>query len=93
MNMSDLSNLTPNEQAAVLMEGCENVEPAGGLAVRLSQRKRLRVKLGLDPTSPDLHLGHAVVLRKLQQFVLAGHDVTLVIGLLLRLAPATLAGG
>jgi tyrosyl-tRNA synthetase len=38
------------------------------------------VKLGLDPTSPDLHIGHAVVLRKLQQFVERGHEVTLLIG-------------
>ncbi|HTV73913.1 MAG TPA: tyrosine--tRNA ligase [Candidatus Acidoferrales bacterium] len=42
--------------------------------------KRLRVKLGLDPTSPDLHIGHAVVLRKLQDFVEQAHDVTLLIG-------------
>ena len=67
-------------RAAALAEGCEHVETPAELAERLAAGRPLRVKLGLDPTSPDLHVGHAVVLRKLQQFVDDGHDVTLVIG-------------
>jgi tyrosyl-tRNA synthetase len=71
---------TMTTNAATLADGCDHVETAGELAVRLGRGKPLRVKLGLDPTSPDLHIGHAVVLRKLQQFVAGGHDVTLLIG-------------
>ena len=56
------------------------METVDELAARLAAGKPLNVKLGLDPTSPDLHIGHAVVLRKLQQFVDAGHRVTLLIG-------------
>jgi tyrosyl-tRNA synthetase len=66
--------------AAEFIEGCEHVETAAELTARLARGRPLRVKLGLDPTTPDLHIGHAVVLRKLQQFVAAGHDVTLLIG-------------
>jgi tyrosyl-tRNA synthetase len=66
--------------AAEFTDGCDHVETAAELTARLARGKPLRVKLGLDPTSPDLHIGHAVVLRKLQQFVAAGHDVTLLIG-------------
>ena len=63
-----------------LLDGCDHVETRHELQARLKEGKRLVVKLGLDPTSPDLHIGHAVVLRKLQQFVEAGHDVVLLIG-------------
>lgn len=75
-----MSDLTPAEQAAAFVDGAEHVETRRELEERLARGRPLRVKLGLDPTSPDLHVGHAVVLRKLQQFVEAGHDVTLVIG-------------
>jgi tyrosyl-tRNA synthetase len=58
--------------------------PAGGLAEKLRTAARegrpLRVKLGIDPTAPDIHLGHAVVLTKLRQFQDAGHRVVLIIG-------------
>ncbi|MDP3993126.1 MAG: tyrosine--tRNA ligase [bacterium] len=50
------------------------------LSRRLKQSKKLVVKLGVDPTTPDLHLGHAVVLRKLRQFQDLGHQAVLVIG-------------
>jgi tyrosyl-tRNA synthetase len=66
--------------AQAFVDGCEHVETLGELAARLATGRRLNVKLGLDPTTPDLHIGHAVVLRKLQQFVEAGHNVTLLIG-------------
>jgi tyrosyl-tRNA synthetase len=63
-----------------LLDGFDHVETRRELEDRLKEGKPLVVKLGLDPTSPDLHLGHAVVLHKLQQFVEAGHTVVLVIG-------------
>jgi tyrosyl-tRNA synthetase len=68
------------ERAALLTDGCDHVETVAELAERLDEGRPLRVYLGLDPTSPDLHLGHAVVLRLLQRFVADGHDVTLLIG-------------
>jgi tyrosyl-tRNA synthetase len=66
--------------AQAYADGCDHVETFDELAARLGRGRRLNVKLGLDPTTPDLHIGHAVVLRKLQQFVEGGHNVTLLIG-------------
>jgi tyrosyl-tRNA synthetase len=54
--------------------------PAGALAAKLASGEPLRVKLGIDPTAPDIHLGHAVVLGKLREFQDAGHRVVLIIG-------------
>jgi tyrosyl-tRNA synthetase len=58
--------------------------PAGALAEKLGvaheQRRALRVKLGIDPTAPDIHLGHAVLLRKLREFQDAGHRAVLIVG-------------
>ncbi len=68
------------ERAEFLTDGCDHVETLAELAQRLERGKPLRVYLGLDPTSPDLHVGHAVVLRLLQRFVEDGHDVILLIG-------------
>ncbi|MBE7706739.1 MAG: tyrosine--tRNA ligase [Cyanobacteria bacterium SIG30] len=73
------------KQAQKLSEGIE-VLPNGikGLAYKLQKahetNKPLRVKLGLDPTRPDLHLGHTVVMRKLKQFQELGHQVVLIVG-------------
>jgi tyrosyl-tRNA synthetase len=53
---------------------------AGKLALAADERRPLRVKLGIDPTAPDIHLGHAVVLRKLREFQDAGHRVVLIVG-------------
>jgi tyrosyl-tRNA synthetase len=58
--------------------------PAGALEEKLelarTEQRPLRVKLGIDPTAPDIHLGHAVVLRKLREFQDAGHRVVLIVG-------------
>src|SRR5215210_156512 len=54
--------------------------PAGELERRLGEGRPLRVKLGLDPTAADVHLGHTVVLQKLREFQDAGHTVVLIIG-------------
>jgi tyrosyl-tRNA synthetase len=63
-----------------LLDGFDHVETRPEFEARIREGKPLTVKLGLDPTSADLHIGHAVVLRKLQQFVDAGHNVVLLIG-------------
>ena len=66
--------------AQALSDGCAHVETPAELQARLSRGQPLRVKFGVDPTGSELHLGHAVVLHKMQQFVEAGHAVTLLIG-------------
>jgi tyrosyl-tRNA synthetase len=66
--------------AEELARGAAEVLPAGELARKLELGRPLRVKLGIDPTSPDIHLGHTVVLRKLRDFQDAGHVVVLIIG-------------
>jgi tyrosyl-tRNA synthetase len=66
--------------ADYLLDGFEHVETEEEFRARLKLGRPLRVKLGIDPTSPDLHLGFMVVLHKLQRFAEAGHDVTLIIG-------------
>ena len=63
-----------------LASGSVDLVPQGGLEDRLAERRPLRVKLGVDPSRPDLTLGHAVVLRKLRQFQDAGHMAVLIIG-------------
>ncbi len=78
--MTQSPSAAAREAAQAFADGCEHVETFEELASRIATGKRLNVKLGLDPTTPDLHVGHAVVLRKLQQFVDAGHNVTLLIG-------------
>ncbi len=63
-----------------LLDGFDHVETTSDFSERLKLGRPLNVKLGIDPTSPDLHLGFMVVLEKLQRFALAGHNVTLIIG-------------
>lgn len=67
-----------------LKENAEIILPENGLEEKLHQarneNRKLAVKLGFDPTAPDLHLGHAVVLKKLKQFQDAGHHIMIVVG-------------
>jgi tyrosyl-tRNA synthetase len=70
----------PRTEAARLARNAVDCLPAGVLAERLAEGRPLRVKLGLDPTAPDLHLGHTVVLTKLREFQDAGHVVVLIVG-------------
>jgi tyrosyl-tRNA synthetase len=69
---------------AQLLEGCEHVYTDVELQQKLEKSAKegrpLRVKLGMDPTAPDIHLGHSVVLRKLRQFQDLGHRAVLIIG-------------
>ncbi len=75
---------TPAQAAAWLARDAVDSLPAGELERKLvsvaEQGRSLRVKLGIDPTAPDLHLGHTVVLRKLQEFQGLGHQVVLIVG-------------
>jgi tyrosyl-tRNA synthetase len=70
----------PAVQAAHLTRNAVEALPAGALEARLKERRPLRVKLGLDPTASDIHLGHTVVLQKLREFQDAGHTVVLIVG-------------
>ncbi|HJM68512.1 MAG TPA: tyrosine--tRNA ligase [Candidatus Babeliales bacterium] len=63
-----------------LLRGTAQVLPADALEKKLATGKPLKVKLGMDPTAPDLHLGHAVVLQKLKDFQDQGHEVIFLIG-------------
>ncbi len=69
-----------NDDALYLARDTVDSLPGGGLARKLALGRPLRVKLGLDPTAPDVHLGHTVVLRKLREFQDRGHVVVLIIG-------------
>lgn len=72
--------LSAEEQLHIIASGAAQIVPESGLLEKLKRGKLLNIKLGVDPTSPDLHLGHAVPLRKMRQFQDLGHNVTLIIG-------------
>ncbi len=72
--------LSPEEQLHIIQSGAAQIVPEEALLKKLSRGVPLNVKLGVDPTAPDIHLGHAVPLRKLRQFQDLGHEVTLIIG-------------
>ncbi|MCE7869047.1 tyrosine--tRNA ligase [bacterium CPR1] len=72
--------VTPQDQLAALKRGAAEIISESELLERLKTGKPLRIKLGLDPTAPHIHLGFAVVLRKLRQFQDFGHQVVLLIG-------------
>src|SRR3981081_2240711 len=73
-----------DEQLTYLKKGSAEIIREAGLRAKLEKSrapgKPLRVKLGMDPTAPDLHLGHTVVLRKLKHFQYLGHTVIFLIG-------------
>ncbi len=75
---------TVAKQIEILKRGTVEIyseqELAGKLAEAAKAKRQLRIKLGLDPTSPDIHLGHTVVLRKMRQFQDLGHKAVLIIG-------------
>jgi tyrosyl-tRNA synthetase len=72
--------IDPGDALHILRRGCDELLPEEELQTKLVSRRRLRVKLGLDPTAPDLHLGHTVVINKLRQFQELGHQVQFLIG-------------
>jgi tyrosyl-tRNA synthetase len=71
---------TPADAAAWLSRNAVDCLPEGALEAKLKLGRPLRVKLGVDPTAPDITLGHTVVLQKLREFQDAGHTVVLIIG-------------
>jgi len=72
--------MEPEKQLEILKRNVVDLVSEEELLERLKEGRPLRVKLGVDPSRPDLHLGHAVVLRKLRQFQDLGHRVVLIIG-------------
>ncbi|MGQ0550790.1 MAG: tyrosine--tRNA ligase [Armatimonadota bacterium] len=72
--------LPPEVQLERLRRGAVEIISEEDLLSKLREGRPLRVKLGVDPSSPDLHIGHAIVLRKMRQFQDLGHEVILVIG-------------
>ena len=71
---------SPRAAARFLTRNAVDALPEGELERQLAKGRPLRVKLGVDPTAPDIHLGHTVVLRKLREFQGLGHLVVLIIG-------------
>ncbi len=82
--MSKASNLSAADQLEIISSGAAELVPADELEAKLGRSietgRPLIIKYGVDPTAPDLHLGHAVPLRKLRQFQDLGHTVVLLIG-------------
>ena len=72
--------MSSQDALRTLLSGAADVVPEDGLTSLLDAGRPLRAKLGIDPSRPDLHLGHAVVLRKLRHFQDLGHQVVLIIG-------------
>jgi tyrosyl-tRNA synthetase len=68
------------EQIKELTRGADEVLPEDGLAAKLKEGRPLIVKAGFDPTAPDLHIGHTVLINKMRQFQQLGHDVVFLIG-------------
>lgn len=74
------ADVSPEKQLEILKKNCVDLVSEEELLERLKEGRPLRVKLGVDPSRPDLHLGHAVVLKKLKQFQQLGHQIVLIIG-------------
>ncbi|HSP05799.1 MAG TPA: tyrosine--tRNA ligase [Acidobacteriota bacterium] len=72
--------MTPEQQLQYLKKGCEDVIKEEDLLEKLKRGTPMTVKAGFDPTAPDLHLGHAVLLRKMKHFQDLGHRVVFLIG-------------
>ena len=72
--------LPAEEQLRIIKSGAADIIPEELLLEKLKRNTPLNIKLGVDPTAPDIHIGHAVPLRKLRQFQDLGHQVTLIIG-------------
>ncbi len=68
------------EQMQELVRGADELLPDGGLAAKLKTGRPLIVKTGFDPTAPDLHIGHTVLINKMRQFQELGHEVVFLIG-------------
>lgn len=68
------------ESLALLERGTDEIISIEGLTEKLKENRPLRIKVGFDPTAPDLHLGHTVVINKMKHFQMLGHEVNFLIG-------------
>lgn len=68
------------ESLALLERGTDEIISIEGLTAKLKENRPLRIKVGFDPTAPDLHLGHTVVINKMKHFQMLGHEVNFLIG-------------
>ena len=75
-----MSNLSVEQQLEVISRGAVQITPMDSLLEKLKSGRQLIIKLGCDPSRPDLHFGHAIVLKKMRQFQDLGHKVILIIG-------------
>jgi tyrosyl-tRNA synthetase len=75
-----MSNLSVEQQMEVISRGAVQITPMDSLLEKLKSGRQLIIKLGCDPSRPDLHFGHAIVLKKMRQFQDLGHKVILIIG-------------
>ena len=72
--------MTIDEKLAIIQRGVDEILPLDELKQKLQKNKPLRIKLGMDPTAPDLHLGHTVVINKMKQLQDLGHEIIFLIG-------------
>ena len=72
--------MNTNDTLAVFQRGADEILPLDELKKKLEKNKPLRIKAGFDPTAPDLHLGHTVLINKLKQLQDLGHDILFLIG-------------
>jgi tyrosyl-tRNA synthetase len=72
--------IDPRKQLEIIKQGCVELIPEAELLAKLSKKQKLRIKWGADPSAPDIHLGHTVVIRKLRMFQELGHQVVFIIG-------------
>ena len=79
-NIENVQNLSPSEAFTELQRGSEEILLEEDLLKKLKSGRALRIKAGFDPTAPDLHLGHTVLINKLRQFQNLGHEILFLIG-------------
>ena len=75
-----MNEVSPEQQLEELTRGAEEVLPEGALRAKLAEGRPLVIKAGFDPTAPDLHLGHTVLINKMRRFQEFGHEVVFLIG-------------
>ncbi len=80
MTKRNVNEKRANEDAAALARGAVEVISPAELSAKIALGRPLRIKLGMDPTAPDLHLGHSLTLKKLREFQRAGHTVIFLVG-------------
>ena len=71
---------TIEESLEIIQRGTDEVISIEDLTAKLKENRQLRIKVGFDPTAPDLHLGHTVVINKMRHFQDLGHEVNFLIG-------------